>query len=173
MPATSGLGSGEPTTTRAMPLSMMASVHTWSLRAHLPSRSPALRALRAAHHSARASPRRECARHARSQRRPSDLARSSRSRAQRAPAPVSYIPDRSLGSPHKKCPERCTFRANEKLLYKKKIWNAKHSRASPREEIFLACSSSSIQTILSAPESHRIIPFGSRALPPVGNHTLP
>ena len=34
-------------------------------------------------------------------------------------------------------------------------------------------SSSSIQTVLSAPESHRIMPFGSRALPPVGNHTLP
>ena len=34
-------------------------------------------------------------------------------------------------------------------------------------------SSSSIQTVLSAPESHRIMPLGSRALPPVGNLTLP
>ena len=34
-------------------------------------------------------------------------------------------------------------------------------------------SSSFIQTVLSAPESHRIMPFGSRALPPVGNLTLP
>ena len=34
-------------------------------------------------------------------------------------------------------------------------------------------SSSLIQTILSAPESHQIIPLGSRALPPVGNLTLP
>ena len=34
-------------------------------------------------------------------------------------------------------------------------------------------SSSFIQTILSAPESHRIMPLGPRALPPVGNHTLP
>ena len=34
-------------------------------------------------------------------------------------------------------------------------------------------SSSSIQTVLSAPESHRIMPLGSRALPPVGNCTLP
>ena len=34
-------------------------------------------------------------------------------------------------------------------------------------------SSSSIQTILSAPESHRIMPLGSRALPPVGTCTLP
>jgi hypothetical protein len=33
--------------------------------------------------------------------------------------------------------------------------------------------SSSIQTILSAPESHRIMPYGSRAVPPVGNCTLP
>ena len=61
----------------------------------------------------------------------------------------------------------------KKLLYKKKIWNAKHSRASPREEIFLACSSSSIQTILSASEFHRILPCGSWALPPVGNCTPP
>ena len=34
-------------------------------------------------------------------------------------------------------------------------------------------SSSLIQTILSAPESHRIMPLGPRALPPVGNRTLP
>ena len=34
-------------------------------------------------------------------------------------------------------------------------------------------SSSFIQTILSAPESHRIMPLGPRALPPVGNRTLP
>ena len=34
-------------------------------------------------------------------------------------------------------------------------------------------SSSSIQTVLSAPESHRIMPLGSRALPPVGTCTLP
>lgn len=34
-------------------------------------------------------------------------------------------------------------------------------------------SSSFIQTILSASESHRIIPYGSRALPPVGTYTLP
>ena len=33
--------------------------------------------------------------------------------------------------------------------------------------------SSSIQTILSAPEFHRILPFGSRAVPPVGNRTPP
>ncbi len=33
--------------------------------------------------------------------------------------------------------------------------------------------SSLIQTILSAPESHRIMPYGSRAVPPVGNYTLP
>ena len=33
--------------------------------------------------------------------------------------------------------------------------------------------SSSIQTLLSAPESHRFMPFGSRALPPVGTFTLP
>jgi len=35
------------------------------------------------------------------------------------------------------------------------------------------CLSSFIQTILSASELHRIMPFGSWALPPVGNHTLP
>jgi len=52
----------------------------------------------------------------------------------------------------------------KKLLYKKKIWNAKHSRASPREEIFLACSSSSIQTILSASEFHRIMRRSARGL---------
>ena len=34
-------------------------------------------------------------------------------------------------------------------------------------------TSSPIQTILSAPESHRIMPVGSRAVPPVGNHTPP
>ena len=33
--------------------------------------------------------------------------------------------------------------------------------------------SSFIQTILSALEFHQIMPFGSRAVPPVGNHTLP
>ena len=33
--------------------------------------------------------------------------------------------------------------------------------------------SSFIQTILSASELHRIMPYGSRAVPPVGNHTLP
>lgn len=37
----------------------------------------------------------------------------------------------------------------------------------------LCCRSSLIQTILSAPESHRIMPVGSRAVPPVGNLTLP
>ena len=31
-------------------------------------------------------------------------------------------------------------------------------------------SSSFIQTILSAPESHRIMPLGPRALPPVGEY---
>jgi hypothetical protein len=36
-----------------------------------------------------------------------------------------------------------------------------------------AVSSSSIQTLLSASEFHRIMPYGSRALPPVGNFTLP
>ena len=36
-----------------------------------------------------------------------------------------------------------------------------------------SAASSSIQTVLSAPESHRIMPFGSRALPPVGTCTLP
>ena len=34
-------------------------------------------------------------------------------------------------------------------------------------------SSSLIQTILSASELHRIMPCGSRAVPPVGNYTLP
>ena len=34
-------------------------------------------------------------------------------------------------------------------------------------------SSSFIQTILSAPESHRIMPSRPAALPPVGNRTLP
>ena len=36
-----------------------------------------------------------------------------------------------------------------------------------------SAASSFIQTVLSAPESHRIMPFGSRALPPVGTCTLP
>ena len=36
-----------------------------------------------------------------------------------------------------------------------------------------ARSSSSIQTILSASEFHRILPYGSRAVPPVGIFTLP
>ena len=34
-------------------------------------------------------------------------------------------------------------------------------------------SSSFIQTILSALEFHQIMPFGSWAVPPVGNRTLP
>ena len=33
--------------------------------------------------------------------------------------------------------------------------------------------SSFLQTILSVPESHRIMPHGSRTVPPVGNCTLP
>ena len=34
-------------------------------------------------------------------------------------------------------------------------------------------SSSFIQTVLSASEFHRIMPYGSWAVPPVGNCTLP
>ena len=34
-------------------------------------------------------------------------------------------------------------------------------------------STSSIQTLLSALESHQFMPYGSRALPPVGNFTPP
>lgn len=38
----------------------------------------------------------------------------------------------------------------------------------------MTCSCSSlIQTLLSAPESHRINQKGSRALPPVRNYTVP
>ena len=37
----------------------------------------------------------------------------------------------------------------------------------------LNLSSSFIQTILSALEFHQIMPFGSWAIPPVGNYTLP
>ena len=32
---------------------------------------------------------------------------------------------------------------------------------------------SHIQTLLSVPELHRVMPFGLRTLPPVGNFTLP
>ena len=34
-------------------------------------------------------------------------------------------------------------------------------------------STSSIQTLLSALESHQFMPYGSRALPPVGNFAPP
>jgi len=45
------------------------------------------------------------------------------------------------------------------------LYNGKYLTA---PAIFSHRSSSSIQTLLSAPESHRIMPFGSRAVPPVG-----
>ena len=52
----------------------------------------------------------------------------------------------------------------------------KYARSANSGSKHYLCSlhkSSSIQTILSAPESHRFMPFGSRALPPVGTFTLP
>ena len=41
------------------------------------------------------------------------------------------------------------------------------------KQIHRIAETSSIQTVLSALESHQILPFGSRAIPPVGNRTQP
>jgi len=61
--------------------------------------------------------------------------------------------------------------------YKQKLWNRNILSQSICQSYglrpLISQTSSLIQTILSAPESHRIMPFGSRALPPVGTCTLP
>jgi hypothetical protein len=59
----------------------------------------------------------------------------------------------------------------------KKLWNDRnHPRAGQQkyaQHLRKIIASSFIQTVLSASESHRIMPCGSWALPPVGNCTLP
>ena len=79
-------------------------------------------------------------------------------------------------------PLQDTYRGND-LLHVTDKWSVNqkssemdhHLRAQTLHSSFKITvpSSSFIQTILSAPESHRIMPLGPRALPPVGNRTLP
>ena len=62
------------------------------------------------------------------------------------------------------------------LVQKRKLQNANASQSSlhkHRTVQALRLVSSFIQTVLSASEFHRIMPYGSWAVPPVGNHTLP
>ena len=65
----------------------------------------------------------------------------------------------------------------QKPLRSKKLRNERSFQSShpTRKRIHssLRVQSSFIQTILSASESHRIMPCGSWAIPPVGNRTLP
>ena len=72
------------------------------------------------------------------------------------------------------------FRARQrcaKALAQQKTPERTHSRAviqhARADTAPLRILSSFIQTILSASESHRIMPCGSWAIPPVGNRTLP
>ena len=61
-------------------------------------------------------------------------------------------------------------------MQKRKLQNANASQSSlhkRRTVRVLHLISSFIQTVLSASEFHRIMPYGSWAVPPVGNHTLP
>ena len=61
-------------------------------------------------------------------------------------------------------------------MQKINLQNANESQSSlhkRRTVRALRLVSSFIQTVLSASEFHRIMPYGSWAVPPVGNHTLP
>ena len=65
-------------------------------------------------------------------------------------------------------PPLCT--ASKKPRNEKSFQGILHAKEAQKH---CARSSSSIQTILSASEFHRILPYGSRAVPPVGIFTLP
>ena len=106
----------------------------------------------------------ECVRRAQSLRQPSDLARSSPGRVRQAAMLDAYNPDHPFVSPHKKSPERLPFRAMQKCYEKTKSGMPNIPEPSHTRKNFSVCSSSSIQTVLSASEFHRIMRRSARGL---------